>query len=219
VAVVTPRWKVALFDLDGTLVDTIALIVASHAHALDAVLGVTKPEAALRRWIGLSLADTYEAAYPDHAAELEAAYRAFNQAQAPAMTRPFPGMVDLLSDLRAAGVRAGVATSKRRPASLASLAQVGLGELVEVAATAEDTARHKPDPAPLLAAARYLGTAPAAMVYVGDAVYDARAARAAGMDCVLVTYGAGEAGELAAEAPTALVADTAGLRAVLLGAG
>jgi pyrophosphatase PpaX len=207
-----------LFDLDGTLADTIGLIVASHEYAFDAVLGRQLPRETYLSWIGLPLTECYVEEFPQQSRELEARYLEFNEANAEAMTKPFPGVKALLKDLRAAGARAGVATSKRRAASETSLRVVGIDGLVELAATAESTRFHKPRPEPLLAAARWLGADPSEMVYVGDSVFDAQAARAAAMDCLLVTYGAGEADELAAERPLALLDDAAGLRAALLGA-
>ncbi len=92
-----------------------------------------------------------------------------------------------------------------------------MDHLVDVVAGLEDTERHKPDPAPLLHGAAGLGVDPATCVYVGDAVVDVEAARAAGMGAVAVTWGAGEAGALAASGPDAVLDTVGELAAFLLG--
>ncbi len=94
---------------------------------------------------------------------------------------------------------------------------MGIDHLVEVVAGLEDTDRHKPAPDPLLRGAAVLRVEPATCVYVGDATVDVRAARAAGMAAVAVTWGAGEPGALAAEEPDALVETVPALRSLLLG--
>lgn len=94
----------------------------------------------------------------------------------------------------------------------------GLPE-VDVVVGMEDTPLHKPDPAPLLLGARRLGVDPGRCVYVGDATVDVRAAHAAGMASVAVTWGAGSRSELSAAGAGQVVDDVAALRAVLLPAG
>ena len=205
-----------LFDLDGTLVDSVDLILASYAHAGLAVLGAAPAPDEARRWIGRGLVDIYGGYPPEQSAALIAAYREFNAAHFEAMTQRYPGLPELLRRLVEAGVRCAVATSKGRGSAQASLDFAGLSEFVEIAATAETTETHKPDPAPLLAAAAHLGVTPETMVYVGDAVVDCQAARAAGMASVLVTWGAGTLEDLRRAAPDGLVDDAAQLARLLL---
>jgi pyrophosphatase PpaX len=212
-----PRWPVVLFDLDGTLADTIALILGSYAHATRTVLGRAASEQESREWIGMTLADTFGAKYPGKADELMAAYFDWNLAHLDTMVEPYAGVHELLRDLDAAGVRTGVVTSKRRASAERTLHVVGLTDLVELIGTMEDTDRHKPAPDPLLRALDAVGRAPQEVVYVGDAIFDLQAARAAGLDAVGVTWGAGAREALDAERPHALVDDVDALRAVLLG--
>ena len=75
------RWPVVLFDLDGTLADTIGLIVASYNHAFRTVLGEERDEAEIRAWIGRPLLESFAAVAPEHAVELDEVYRAWNLAQ------------------------------------------------------------------------------------------------------------------------------------------
>jgi len=204
-----------VFDLDGTVADTVALIIASYDHALNKVVGHRPDPQQVRTWIGKTLAVTFAEGWPDRADELAAVYRQWNRANAHRLITPYPEMDELVADLAAAGIRAGVATSKGREAAEETLQIVGVDLPVTVAM--EDTDVHKPNPQPLLLAAERLGAAGSSTVYVGDAVVDVLAARAAGMDSIAVTWGAGDADALAQAKPTAMASSVAELRALLLG--
>jgi pyrophosphatase PpaX len=213
--VTSQRWPVVLFDLDGTLADTIGLIVASYNHAFRTVLGVERDEAEIRAWIGRPLLESFAAVSPEHAVELDEVYRDWNLAQTESLLREYAGMRELVTDLSEAGAQVGVVTSKRRQTALMALRGVGLDGHVPLLATLEDTERHKPLPDPLLHAVTVLGVEPASCVYVGDAVVDIEAARAAGMDAIAVTWGAGLAADLDAASPHASADSVADLRHVL----
>ncbi|NHA67923.1 HAD-IA family hydrolase [Phycicoccus flavus] len=212
----SPRWPTVFFDLDGTLADTIPLIVASYRHAFRTVLGEEVAEDRARAWIGRPLLEALLEESPEHGHALDVAYREWNLANTARLIRRYDGVPELLALLTAAGVRTAVVTSKRRETARLALEGVGADHLVEVVAALEDTERHKPAPDPLLHAAAALGVRPDDCVYVGDATVDVRAARAAGMAAVAVTWGAGEPAALAAEGPDALVDDVAALGAVLV---
>jgi pyrophosphatase PpaX len=214
--VTSARWPVVLFDLDGTLADTIPLIVASYNHAFRTVLGRERAEEEIRSWIGRPLLESFAAAAPEQAVELDRVYRDWNIAHTDELLREYPGVPALLRDLTAAGLRLGVVTSKRRQTALLTLRGVGISELVELLAGLEDTERHKPYPEPLLHAAECLGVDPASCVYVGDAAVDVAAARAAGMGAVAVTWGAGARTDLESAGPDALADSTEALRRALL---
>ncbi|MBD3783817.1 MAG: HAD-IA family hydrolase [Micrococcales bacterium] len=213
-----PPWPTVLFDLDGTLADTIPLIVASYQHAFRTVLGEEVEEARARAWIGRPLLPALLEEEPDHGHALDAAYREWNLANTARLIRRYDGVPQLLESLAAAGVATAVVTSKRRETARLALEGVGIDHLVDVVVGLEDTDRHKPAPDPLLHGASVLGVDPLTCVYVGDATVDVRAARAAGMAAVAVAWGAGEADALAAEAPDALVGEVAALATLLLGA-
>lgn len=204
-----------MFDLDGTVADTVALIIASYDHALNEILGVRVEEAQVRSWIGKTLAVTFAEGWPDRADELALSYRRWNRANARRLIAPYPGMAELVADLATAGIRVGVATSKGRDAAEETLEIVDVDLPVTIAA--EDTAVHKPNPAPLLAAIQRLGCEGMASVYIGDAVVDVLAAQAAGMDSIAVTWGAGDPDALRAARPTFIVDTVEELRALLLG--
>lgn len=211
----SPRWPVVVFDLDGTLVNTIPLIVASYRHAFRTVRGEEVDEAFALPLIGMTLVDAL-APYPE-ADALAEAYVTFNLAHLESLQTDFEGVPELLDDLSDAGITIGVATSKRRPAAERSVAASGLTGKLRLVSTLEDVAQHKPHPAPLLHALSELGAPAEGSVYVGDAVVDLRAARAAGMDAIAVSWGAGDPAALRAEAPTAYCATVGDLRRVLLG--
>lgn len=209
----TPRWPVVVFDLDGTLVDTVDLIVASYQHAFRQVLGREVPRTSITGWIGRPLIEAMRHESPEHADELYDIYTRWNREHTEELIRTYPGATHLLTELVAAGAQVAVATSKRREPATLALELAGLAGLVEVRAALEDTATHKPDPAPIRHALEALGVPadPATVVYVGDAVVDVQAGKAAGASAVAVTWGAGAPQELAAAQPTAVVADTAEL--------
>ena len=216
----SPRWPYVVFDLDGTLVDTIGLIVDSYQHAFTTVLGAPEDEVVIRSWIGQPLIRAFRERSPERADELFATYIEWNHANTERLIRRYAGVDVLLVDLAGAGVRCAAATSKLRGAAEAALRLTGLDAYLsgpQALVTLEDTAEHKPDPAPLRLAVERLGGSVAEAVYVGDAVVDVQAARAAGMAAVAVTWGAGARSDVVAAGPD-VVADTVDeLRSALLG--
>lgn len=205
-----------MFDLDGTLVDTIALIIDSYQHAFRTVLGAELPESRIRSWIGQPLLRCFQEASPEHADELFESYTGWNQANTERLARRYAGIDGLLVDLATAGAQVAVATSKRLVPAQVALTWCGLDGLVDTLVTMEDTVRHKPDPAPLLLAVERLCVAPEHAAYVGDAAVDLRAARAAGMAGIGVLWGAGTRDALVREQPWAVVETVDALHAVLL---
>ncbi len=209
-------WPTVVFDLDGTLADTVDLIVASYQHAFRTVVGHEEDPEVIKSWIGRTLHDSFTEYSPQHADALVAAYLPWNDANTERLIRGYDGVRDLLQDLAEAGARVGVATSKRRSAARQAMDVLGLTEFVEVLVGMEDTSTHKPDPAPVLLAVERLAGRPERAVYVGDAVVDVLAGQAAGTATVAVTWGAGHPEALAVVHPDAVVADAAHLRQLLL---
>jgi hypothetical protein len=123
------------------------------------------------------------------------------------------GLPERLAD---AGARIGVVSSKKTDYIVLGLDRLDLGSWVDVLVGADDTERHKPDPEPLLYAAGLLDAKPSRCVYVGDAVTDVVAGRAAGMATIAVTWGAAAVHDLAEAGPTAVVSSIAELAEQLL---
>ena len=188
-----------IFDLDGTLVDTVYAHVFAWQKAF-AEEGMPIDGWRIHRRVGMSGGLFARAA----AREIG---REFSPAEAEALQhrhgelfrellperRPLPGAVQLLADLRAAGVLHGIATSGRRPEIDSSLAALGVApDLVVV--ERGDVERAKPEPDLFLACAERLGVPPDECYVIGDAVWDLLAARRAGMLSVgLLSGGYGEA--------------------------
>ncbi|WP_392424961.1 HAD family hydrolase [Barrientosiimonas humi] len=210
------RWPAAVFDLDGTLVDTVPLIVASYQHAFRTHLGREEDEALIRSWIGQPLIRAFRLVDETKADALYDTYIGWNQDNTERLIRPFEGAAELLTALHDAGVTVAVATSKRRPQAQRALELTGLAGLVEPTVTLEDTDAHKPDPAPILLACERIGVAPERAVYVGDAAVDVRAGASAGLSTIAVTWGAGTGTDLAGAAPTETAHSFAELRSLLL---
>lgn len=213
-----PRWPVVVFDLDGTLADTVNLIVESYQHAFRTVIGHEEDPAVIRSWIGRPLIQAFREHSGDAADELYSTYLQWNSKNTERLIRGFDGAPEMLAALRGSGVHVGVATSKRRESAEQAMALLGLAEHVEVLVAMEDTDQHKPDPTPLLLAIERLGIRnPSRAVYVGDAVVDVLAGKAAGMDTVAVTWGAGELAALSKVRPTVIATTTDELSGILLG--
>jgi len=192
-----PVW---LFDFDGTLADSLDLIMASFRHATGHVLGAVPDDAVLRAGIGRPLIDQMRELDPGRAEELYEVYVEHNLRHHDDLLQPFPGVDGLLAALRHAGRRLGIVTSKRRATAEHGAELLGLGSF-EVLVGWEDTDAHKPGPEPVLRALELLGVRAADAVYLGDSPWDIRCGRAAGVTTAAVLWGAGSRDELQAERP------------------
>ena len=206
-----------LFDLDGTVIDTVELIRESHRHATRTVLGRELSDAELVANVGRPLIDQMRSFSPEHADELFATYREWNLAHTAELVRDYPGIPELLGDLRAAGRPLAIVTAKSGPVAQLAFDVLPLREYFEVVIASEDTDRHKPDPAPVLLALERLGAAAADATLVGDSPFDLESGLAAGTGAIGVTWGFFDRELLEAVGPDAVVDDVAGLRARLLG--
>jgi pyrophosphatase PpaX len=189
-----------LFDFDGTLVDSVELILDSLRHATRTVLGRVVSDEVLRARVGRPLREHMRELDAERADDLVAVYREHNLRRHRDLLRPYPGVAEMLAGLRRRKARIGIVTSKMRPAVDAGMALVPLGEF-DAIVTCEDTDRHKPDPAPVLHGLALLCADPETTVYVGDSPYDVRAGRAAGVATAAALWGAFPVDVLRAERP------------------
>ena len=210
------RFPVVLFDLDGTVIDSGAIILASMRHAAREVLGVEVPDEQLMAAVGgPGLEAQMQALSPDRADELVTVYRAHNEPLHDELTC-CAGMDEVLVQLKDEGRRLGIVTAKRRQTVELAFARIPIEHLFETVVGGDETQKHKPDPEPLLLALERLGAAPDDAVYVGDAPFDVKAAKAAGLYSVGVSWGGIHGRErLEAEEPDALVDTTEELLGVL----
>jgi pyrophosphatase PpaX len=183
------RFPVVLFDLDGTVVDSGAIILASMRHATREVLGIEAEDAELLKAVGGPGLEAQMAAFaPERVEELVRVYRAHNEPLHDEL-EACEGMEDVIERLHEEGTRVGIVTAKRRFTVDLAFARLRVGHLFETVVGGDETERHKPEPDPLLLAARRLGVAPQDCAYVGDSPFDIRAAKAAGMHAIAVTWG------------------------------
>lgn len=211
--------RTVLFDLDGTLIDSIQLILDSYHHTLaahglpprsdnDWLEGVGTPlRVQLRRW-----ADSTE-----QLDRLVATYREYNLANHDRMVTVYPGVPEMVRAVRATGRRTGVVTSKTREGTLRGLRRAGLESEIELIVGADDVERPKPHPEPVLRAMNLLGADPASTVYVGDSIHDMHSGRAAGVRTAAVLWGPFSRADLAAAEPDTWLAAPGDLIAYLNG--
>lgn len=210
------RYETVLFDLDGTLIDSGALILASFQHATRSVLGREIPAELLMANVGGHGIHAQMSAFDaERAAELVDVYREHNM-RSYQDVQAFPGIEDALAELHGQGRRLGVVTAKSRPTVEVTFDVLPLGRYFSTVVTGDDSERHKPDPEPLFVALERIGTAAATAAYVGDSPFDVRAAKAAGMAAVAVGWGGIHGRErLEREQPDAYVERPADLAHVL----
>ncbi len=210
-------FRVVLFDLDGTLVDSIELILRAADYAFTDVMGVAPPRDEIRAGIGKPLMTQFGAyaSDRDQLDRLIQSYRVYQLAHHDALTRPYDGVNDLVVSLAEEGRSLGVVTSKIESLAHRALEHVGLTRHFSIVVGIESTARHKPDPDPLIFALEQLGARREEAIYVGDSPFDLRAARAAGIASCAVTWGAFTEDVLRQEEPTSVATNAAELRRLL----
>lgn len=197
-----------LLDLDGTVIDSVALIRESHRHAVRTVLGEEWEDERLVANVGRPLLEQMAVFDQERAQELYDVYRVWNHANTSALLLAYEGVEAVLRELRDEGRRLGIVTSKSHDAvDLAWGVLPSLRELFDVVIAAEDTPRHKPEADPVLEGLRRLGAGPDGACYVGDAPFDMMAGRAAGVTTIAVTWGFFPPQELLSLGPD-LVAET-----------
>lgn len=210
------RPQLVIFDLDGTLTDSADGVVASFRHALAAV-GADVPGGDLAaRVVGPPMHMTLAGlGLGTRADEAMAAYRAHYTSRGWAMNSVFDGVEQLLADLRAAGVRLAVATSKAEPTARRILEHFGLSDHFEVIAGASVDGSRSAKADVLAHALAQLGPLPERVVMVGDRAHDVEGAAEHGIGTVVVGWGYGAADPRLAETAAAHAASVGDLREVL----
>lgn len=191
-----------IFDLDGTVVDTVELIRDSFRYTVKKVLGRELPESVMLAGVGQPLMPQMQALSPEHAQELYDVYREYNHRRHDELIKPYDGMQAALAQLRAAGRRLGIVTSKSRDTTAMAFRSVGMRDLFGEVVTATDSSAHKPSPEPVLLCVEKLGGMPAEAIFIGDAPVDIVAGTAAGLATAAVTWGLFSRDELVAANPT-----------------
>jgi pyrophosphatase PpaX len=183
------RYPTVLFDLDGTLVDSGAIILASFKHAARTVLARDVEEEQIAALVGGSnLHDQMRVLSPAHVDELVRVYREHNRPLHDEL-QAFEGVEELMETLSEQGRKLGIVTAKGRQTVDLAFGVLSLERYFDAVVTADMTDRHKPDPAPVLKALELLASEPANAAFVGDSPYDVAAGKAAGVFTVAVSWG------------------------------
>ena len=180
-----------LFDLDGTLIDSVRLILDSYHHTLRVHGLPARSDADWLRGVGTPLRVQFRE-WDNGTGVIEdmvATYRDYNLAHHDAMVRAYDGVGEMLRAVKAAGRKTALVTSKNRQGSLRGLNLTGLTSYIDVLVCADDVVNPKPHPEPVLMALDQLGASATSAVFIGDSVHDMHAGRAAGVRTAAVLWG------------------------------
>ncbi len=206
-----------LFDLDGTLIDSITLLLASVHHAFDGFSGRAPTDEEWIAGIGTPLRQQLRefASSDDEVAALTARYRAFQREAHDRLTACFPGTLEVLGVLAAAGHPMAVVTSKSNEMMLRGTDFTGISPYMAVQIGADSCDRHKPDPFPVRLALSNLGYAESEAIFVGDSPHDVNAGNAAGVVTVAALWGPFSRDQLRAANPAYYLEHITGLPALV----
>jgi pyrophosphatase PpaX len=199
--------RAVIFDLDGTVINSIDHIVACWQEMSRRVLGREMSREEIVPTLGRALMECFEEIAPGRSDEMRAVYREHQRATHDDMVTLVAGTRETLGSLKSAGVKVAIATSKSLAVANEGLDLFGVRGEFDAVITYEDTPRHKPQPDPLLFACSRLGVSPQDALYVGDAVVDILAGRAAGMKTAGVTWGASNRELISSASPDYVIDD------------
>lgn len=193
-----PGFRAIMFDLDGTLLDSVTDIVEGCRIVYD-LMGLHFDEREVRKLIGIPLKEQSRIIAGSRALEFVDTYRDVYRSLPDSGL--FPEAVKTLECLIAHGYRLAVVTSKLRKSAMRTLEEHSIANFFECIITADDVSRPKPNPEPVLKALEDMGLKASEALFVGDSIHDIRCGQAAGVAVVAVEWGAGSAEDLALECP------------------
>jgi len=207
------RLPTVLFDLDGTLIDSIELILNSARYAFQKLERTAPPDTEWLASVGIPLFTTFGryARDKDDCDALIAAYREYQFANHDRLIRCYDNVIDTVATLKKRGHEVGIVTSKSEALAIRGLAHVGLARYMDTIVGCDGSTRHKPDPEPVLIALTRLGCSPQDAIFVGDSVHDIIAGNAAGVTTVAATWGAFKRADLEEARPSLYLDDISGL--------
>lgn len=199
----TLAYAAYLFDLDGTLIDSIELIVSSFRHAWEHHGGETRHDGTWVSLIGVPLAEAFAqlSSDPEQVAAMVRTYREHDLIEHDRMVRSYPGVPTTLSVLASRGKQLAVVTSKLHADAVRGLRATGLDVFFSTVIGADDVARGKPHPDSVKRAMAELGVGATESVLIGDSPHDLRAGHAAGVATAAALWGPFERSMLARHAP------------------
>ncbi len=188
-----PNIKAIVFDLDGTLLDTLDDLTAAVNHALSAHGLPLRTRAEVRSFVGNGVRRLMERSVPEEmpADKFEKVFRSFREyytAHCLDQTRPYPGIMETLKRLHERGVRMAIVSNKLQPA-VTELNARFFGEYIPVAVGESERVRCKPCPDGVLEALKVMGAKKEEAIYVGDSEVDIETAHNAGLPCLSVLWG------------------------------
>jgi pyrophosphatase PpaX len=207
-----------LFDLDGTLVDSIELILGSARHAFIGFAGHIPTDDEWRAGIGRPLQAVlleYTTGDQAEADRLLERYREYQLEHHDRLLHAYDGVVDTLRTLRAAGHPLAIVTSKSDWLAQRALDFVGIGDLFGALVGCDSCVNHKPHPEPVERALAMLGEATSNALFVGDSPHDIHSGLAAGVYTVGATWGAFSRTEMVASGADVVIDDITVLPAVV----
>ena len=198
------RPRAVLFDLDGTLIDSIDLILQSAQFAFTGHDGPVPTEEEWLAGVGTPLWSMFRKFARDDAQVdlLIARYREFQLPNHDRLVQPYIGVVETVRALRAARHPLAIVTSKTEQLAQRGIECIGIGDCFDALIGCDTTERHKPDPAPVQAALERLGVEPGEAVFVGDSVHDMASGNAAGVATIAALWGPFSRAVLSASNPT-----------------
>lgn len=161
-----------LFDLDGTLINTNELIIASFLHTLEQYYPGQFTREKVIDFIGPPLYESFRNLDPDKVDEMIDVYRTHNHAFHDELIEEYEGVYETVAALHEAGFKLAVVTTKMRKTAEIGLRLFGLDKFFSVVVTIDEVERVKPDPEPLLLALEQLGSKPETALMVGDSNHD-----------------------------------------------
>jgi pyrophosphatase PpaX len=196
-----------LFDLDGTLIDSVALILGSFHHTRERHYGDRLPDDYYLTTLGMPLRDSFArmAASAEEVEALVRTYVEYNLMHHDAMVRPYEGVVAMVDALVKRGARLALVTSKLGKTARRGLDVAGIEGAFEHVVAADDVQRGKPDPEPVFLALERLGASAGETLFVGDSPHDIEAGNRAGVKTAAATWGPFARAALDAAKPTFFV--------------
>lgn len=184
------KWKLAAFDLDGTLADTLPMCIVAFGEAVSPYAGHTLSQEEITETFGLNEKGMVNAILTEHRDEAIAAYyRIYREMQERSPNRPFPGVVPLLEELKARGLSVVLITGKSETSCYITLEALGLEGMFDQVLTGSEFGVCKAQQ--LRELMEQYGLKPEECFYVGDTVADARASREAGVVCYSAAWSPG----------------------------
>ena len=183
------KFKAVLFDFDGTIMDTNTIILKSWQHTFNTVLGRDPVHEEIVATFGEPLEVTMGKLFPDRDThEMVETYRNYQRHIYKDDITMFPGMKEVILELKARGYKVAIVTSRLWYSTRTGLYKFDIADLFDAVVSAEDTTIHKPDPTPCLLCLEKLGIAADEAIMVGDSKFDILCARNAGVKSVLVSW-------------------------------